>query len=139
MTKKYIVNNLVENRKNAPINRLERPIISWRTVLIKAAQHLVFILLGGYFLSPITGTSIYKILLLLTTLTIIMKLDRISIFLIRCYQRYAHAELRLRCCFTPSCSEYAILSIKKYGWIISIPNVANRLYRCGREKGIDYP
>ncbi|MFD1485503.1 membrane protein insertion efficiency factor YidD [Lacticaseibacillus baoqingensis] len=61
------------------------------------------------------------------------------IWLIRLYQRYAPAQMRLRCCFTPSCSEYAILAINKYGWVIGGVKAMDRLSRCGSEHGIDYP
>ncbi|MGI6401706.1 MAG: membrane protein insertion efficiency factor YidD [Thermoguttaceae bacterium] len=61
------------------------------------------------------------------------------IWFIRVYQRYAKAETRLRCCYTPSCSEYAILALRKYGALIGGFKTVRRLLRCGPPGGIDYP
>ena len=36
---------------------------------------------------------------------------------VRLYQRYAPEEIRRRCLFKPTCSEYTILAIQKYGVI----------------------
>ncbi|MBU5417691.1 membrane protein insertion efficiency factor YidD [Anaerobutyricum soehngenii] len=63
----------------------------------------------------------------------------ILIWFIRVYQRYAKSETRLRCCYTPSCSEYAILALKKYGLVIGSIKAFKRLLRCGPPGGIDYP
>ena len=64
---------------------------------------------------------------------------RFFIFFVKVYQRYASDEVRLRCPFTPSCSEYMILSIQKYGVIKGIYKGWRRLKRCSLPGGIDYP
>lgn len=65
---------------------------------------------------------------------------RILIWFVHLYQRYAADEIRLRCVFTPSCSEYMILSIEKYGVIRGIRKGLNRLQRCHLPNGgEDYP
>lgn len=69
----------------------------------------------------------------------IATLRYIFIWLIKIYQRYASAETRLRCCMIPSCSEYAILALKKYGAIIGGVKTFRRLLRCHPPGGIDYP
>ncbi len=60
---------------------------------------------------------------------------------IRLYQHYAPEEIRRRCLFKPTCSEYAILAIKKYGLIIGGIKAYIRLfYKCrGNIYRIDYP
>jgi putative component of membrane protein insertase Oxa1/YidC/SpoIIIJ protein YidD len=60
---------------------------------------------------------------------------------IKLYQRYAPEDIRRKCLFKPTCSEYAILAIKKYGLIIGLIKTYNRLFkRCkGRIYTIDYP
>lgn len=63
----------------------------------------------------------------------------IIIWLVKVYQSCAKAETRLRCCYTPSCSEYCILAVKKYGAIIGGIKTINRLLRCTPPGGIDYP
>lgn len=59
---------------------------------------------------------------------------------IRIYQRYAPADIRNKCCFEPSCSEYMILAIEKYGLFCGIKKGVNRLLRCkGDNGGFDDP
>ncbi len=60
---------------------------------------------------------------------------------VRLYQHYASEDLRRRCLFKPTCSEYAILAIKKYGLIIGLIKIYIRLfYKCsGNIYRIDYP
>ncbi len=64
---------------------------------------------------------------------------RFCIFFVKVYQRYASDEVRLRCVYTPSCSEYMILAIEKYGVIRGIHKGLKRLNRCHAPGGIDYP
>lgn len=42
---------------------------------------------------------------------------------IKLYQHYAPEQIRRRCLFKPTCSEYAILAIEKYGLIIGLTSV----------------
>ena len=42
---------------------------------------------------------------------------RILIFAVRVYQRFAPKATRERCRYEPSCSEYMILSVQKYGLV----------------------
>lgn len=60
---------------------------------------------------------------------------------VKLYQHYAHEDIRRRCLFKPTCSEYAILALKKYGVIIGLIKTYNRLFRkCrGNIYRIDYP
>ncbi len=60
---------------------------------------------------------------------------------VRLYQRYAPEDIRRRCLFKPTCSEYAILSVQKYGLIRGLLKTYNRLFKkCkGRIYMIDEP
>jgi putative component of membrane protein insertase Oxa1/YidC/SpoIIIJ protein YidD len=60
---------------------------------------------------------------------------------IRLYQHYAPEEIRRRCLFMPTCSEYAIMAVQKYGGIIGLCKSYFRLFfRCkGNIYQIDYP
>ncbi|MCM8781992.1 MAG: membrane protein insertion efficiency factor YidD [Candidatus Omnitrophica bacterium] len=52
------------------------------------------------------------------------------IFILRFYHNYL-SLLKLRCCrFYPSCSEYAIESIEKYGLFFGILKSLKRILRC---------
>lgn len=65
---------------------------------------------------------------------------RILIGLVRIYQHYAPEDRRRMCLFKPTCSEYAILALNKYGAIRGSVMTVNRLRRCRGDKyRIDYP
>ena len=64
---------------------------------------------------------------------------RAIIWIVHLYQNLASDEVRLRCVFEPSCSEYMILAVRKYGVIRGVAKGINRMRRCGHEQGIDYP
>lgn len=65
-------------------------------------------------------------------------------FLIDCielYQRYATEEVRRRCLLMPTCSEFTILALSKYGLIIGLVLAYIRIFkRCrGNVYRIEYP
>lgn len=56
------------------------------------------------------------------------------------YQRTAPETLRKSCRFIPSCSEYMILAVKKYGTIKGVFMGIKRILRCHAPNGgVDYP
>ena len=78
---------------------------------------------------------------LMTLLWLIILLKYIIIGLVHLYQHYAAENIRRRCLFMPTCSEYMILAIKKYGVIVGVYKGTNRLlFKCrGNIYRIDYP
>lgn len=71
-------------------------------------------------------------------------ISEIIIFSIRLYQKILSPILRhwLQCRFYPTCSEYAILCIKKYGLKVGLERSYRRLVRCRPENldsCIDFP
>lgn len=65
---------------------------------------------------------------------------RALIWLVHIYQHYAPDRVRLKCVFEPSCSEYMILCLKKYGVIKGVLKGVYRLLRCHPPNGgKDYP
>lgn len=68
-------------------------------------------------------------------------LKKALIGIIHLYQHYAPEDVRRRCLFKPTCSEYAILAIQKYGVIIGLFKAYIRLFKkCrGNIYRIDYP
>ena len=148
----HYINNPETNKLTAPENKLYRPKIHFGkaaivtisticlTLFVSWCITLVFIHQETYNAEQngrqVIFISIYwKVQILVLLLT----LKYIFIWLIRVYQRYAKSETRLRCCYTPSCSEYAILALKKYGLISGSIKAVKRLLRCGPPGGIDYP
>ncbi len=75
-----------------------------------------------------------------------MKLNEIPkmscIGIIRIYQNYLSPKMKNRCRFYPTCSNYGILAINKYGAVKGVYKTINRLYRCrpnNLKSCIDYP
>lgn len=71
----------------------------------------------------------------------VIAMKRAMIGVIHLYQRYASEEIRRKCLFKPTCSEYAIIAIQKYGMIKGGIKAYDRLFhRCrGRIYKIDEP
>lgn len=65
----------------------------------------------------------------------------IGILAVKLYQHYASEEIRRRCLLKPTCSEYAIIVLKKYGFLIGGIKIWIRLnYKCrGNVYYIDEP
>ncbi|WP_078429850.1 membrane protein insertion efficiency factor YidD [Alkalihalobacterium alkalinitrilicum] len=63
---------------------------------------------------------------------------------IKVYQKWIspRKSFKMKCRFYPTCSQYAILSIQKYGVIKGFVKMKNRLKRCrpdNFDSCIDYP
>jgi putative membrane protein insertion efficiency factor len=67
--------------------------------------------------------------------------SKLLIFIIRIYQKILSPYLGGNCRFYPSCSEYAVQAISKYGPLRGTAKGAWRLLRCNpfSKGGIDYP
>lgn len=65
---------------------------------------------------------------------------KIFITLIDLYRRYFYRGYRV-CKYYPSCSEYAVMALKKYGVIKGVLKSVFRLLRCNpfSKGGIDFP
>lgn len=64
------------------------------------------------------------------------------IYLIRCYQKYiSPLKGRATCRFYPTCSQYAILAVEKYGFFKGFLKTVRRVLRCNplNPGGIDFP
>lgn len=142
----HFVNNPKVNAATAPELKLYRPKISyWKACLYVLAHFVLGVLIAvawGWFenrnLSELygqIGSKLWIVIPLLFVLTLRFSL----IWFVRVYQHYAKSETRLRCCMTPSCSEYAILAFKKYGAIWGGIKTWKRLLRCHPPGGVDYP
>ncbi|MDR1362165.1 MAG: membrane protein insertion efficiency factor YidD [Holosporaceae bacterium] len=65
----------------------------------------------------------------------------LAIALIRFYQKYMSRYLKYQCKFYPTCSEYALGSIEKFGVLRGCWKTLMRLLRCHplSRGGIDFP
>lgn len=67
-------------------------------------------------------------------------MKKIIIWVIHLYQKKAPYYIRSSCRFEPSCSEYMILSVEKYGCFKGVYKGIRRLLRCKPPNGgVDYP
>lgn len=126
-TEYYIkhINDPYLNRILAPALNLYRPKINWirfsslSVILLTIDAILIGITIffsSKY--SKIEYSTYIAVLTLWSTLIICICAKRYFIFAIMCYQRYAKSSTRLKCCCYPSCSQYAIIALQKYGVII---------------------
>lgn len=82
----------------------------------------------------------YMFLNLLFLFIVLIKSKTILIWLILLYQKYAPERIRKACVFEPTCSNYMIMSINKYGFIRGTIKGLKRLFRCHPPNGgIDNP
>lgn len=64
----------------------------------------------------------------------------LSIKLIYFYRLIAPTRIRQSCLYKPSCSEYTILALRKYGFIKGWSMSCKRIVSCKQPNGgIDYP
>lgn len=127
---------------------LVRPVLHFKRVLIKTVAVFITATVFGILAKIILNSfyckraSMFSFLVsgLIIILAIIIKLKSILIWLIMVYQKFAPERVRLRCVFNPSCSEYMILAIEKYGVIKGIYKGIKRLKRCHLPNfGDDFP
>lgn len=122
-------------------NKITRPKVN---VLAPITLGLFYMLLGfGLFFLTVRISGAYLVPFILILLYYFAALyifrKKIVIWLIYLYQMRAPAEVRAKCVFKPSCSEYMILAIQKFGLIKGIEKGIDRLRRCGPPEQIDYP
>lgn len=140
---KNLFNDEQDPRSSAYIRKLKRPKISLTKVLLlfifvpSVVLAAIIVLLIHLGLSKTTTFLIAAVILLAY---ILLTAKRMFINVIKLYQRYAPDSLRNKCRFEPSCSEYMILAIEKYGLIKGIQKGIERLNRCNIDGGgFDFP
>ena len=124
-------------RSVAYIRFLKRPEISWWKIIISVMGTAVFFALVIWGVRSAELPILVKWLgiVSLILLYVLLHLKRICICAVRIYQRYAPDSLRNKCRFEPSCSEYMILAIQKYGSFRGLRKGINRLKRCNVDGG----
>lgn len=102
---------------------------------------LIMVLSIVIFLSYMTTWSLWINVEIGLSVGIFFVARRVSIIAIKLYQRYAPEEKRRKCICRPSCSEYAIAVLQKYGLFKGWYKIYVRLiYTCrGNVYRIDEP
>ncbi|ADY73272.1 UPF0161 protein yidD [Desulfurobacterium thermolithotrophum DSM 11699] len=69
------------------------------------------------------------------------KINSLVILLIRGYQKFFSPFLPASCRYYPTCSNYAVMAIEKYGLLKGGIKAIYRILRCNpfSKGGIDYP
>lgn len=81
-----------------------------------------------------------RLFMLILTIIMMIRLKHLLIFTVYLYQKFAPESVRSSCIFKPSCSQYMIMSIEKYGAIFGTIKGLERLSRCHAPNGgYDYP
>lgn len=80
--------------------------------------------------------TLYVICIVLT----ILIAELFFIAIVRLYRLFAPQRLRNRCRYTPTCSVYMIVSLRKYGTIVGLYKGVKRILRCHPPYGgVDEP
>jgi len=67
-------------------------------------------------------------------------MKKVLIYLITRYQKYAPKRVRQACRFEPSCSNYMMMSLEKYGVLLGVYKGIERVGRCKPPHGgVDLP
>lgn len=121
---------------------LERPKIYWfrifvHILLIIIAYIVLMKILFKCGITPIVSIVISCSLLLLY---ILFCMKKILVCSVRIYQHFAPDSIRMKCRFEPSCSQYMIMAIEKYGALRGLLLGLKRLNRCKiGNGGFDFP
>ena len=126
---------LIRTTNHIPYNPLKRPRIGYRNAILALVICIILtvaaVKLSGFLFGSVENGIIYQILSVF--FVVFVYIYRISgkavIWMVYVYQRFAPDGLRLRCVYEPSCSEYMILAVKKYGCIRGLWKGIKRLRR----------
>lgn len=121
---------------------LNRPEIKWTKVLFFLFLPFVIILTLYFVLNYFEAARSYSYLVCAIVFVLYWLLisKKAVICVIRIYQRFAPDRIREKCRFEPSCSQYMVLAIEKYGLVRGLIKGVDRLKRCNTDNGgYDYP
>lgn len=128
--------------ESAPPRTIHRPEIRAGKILLRSLLWLLLSAAVCFAAGLSEFTAKYRILL---TVIVVLALSlinarRIIISLVLLYQRYAPLSIRAACVYQPSCSQYMILAVEKYGPFRGVLKGIGRLLRCHPPHGgEDYP
>ncbi|MBR5451657.1 MAG: membrane protein insertion efficiency factor YidD [Clostridia bacterium] len=130
---------------------LNKTMIRPKTTIWSPVLWLVFLIFVGSGIG-IVVTKIFDIYFQLTitqsiifivgsiVILLLLGMRRELILCIKCYQHYAPEEYRRLCLCKPTCSEYALIVLKKYNFMKAIYLIYIRLTKTCRDTyKIDYP
>jgi putative component of membrane protein insertase Oxa1/YidC/SpoIIIJ protein YidD len=104
--------------------------------------YLLFNKIDSFLLYSFKASRILRFYLLGNLIAILLFLRKILVIAVEMYQHYAPENVRRRCMFKPTCSEYTILSLQKHGVVIGLYKSWIRIFKkCNGNiyHRIDYP
>jgi putative component of membrane protein insertase Oxa1/YidC/SpoIIIJ protein YidD len=128
----------VLNRPDTSILRVVKYVVSFMAVDASVALVAsVFCKNYLHFSSP----SLVILFLTCAIFGLLLVFKKAIIGLVKLYQHYAPDRIRRKCLFKPTCSEYMILALEKYGLIKGLyKGIYRVVFRCrGFVYSIDYP
>lgn len=143
-TAKMFLTNLDKNDPSSIYYKriLERPNINWLQIILQTTIPIIFFIVSVKLLLKRwhnLGNTIF-ITSLCLIIYILVHFKNIIICIIHIYQHFAPDSIRLKCRFEPSCSQYMILALEKYGVLEGLKMGINRLKRCKvGNGGYDFP
>ena len=116
---------------------LARPKVKWRSVIFNVLGFAALFAAVTTALWFSSGSVLVTVLvpLALGLIYVLFRLSSVLIFCVECYQLLAPEKRRMACRFEPSCSQYMILAIRKYGAIRGLIKGIKRLRRCHYPNG----
>jgi len=107
------------------------------SVLVPLATLFLLALVFNRNFVDVGSTSLFFVFL---GVYVFLSMRAILLFAIILYQKFAPAEVRNKCVFTPTCSNYSMMALKKYGVLVGCIKTIGRLRRCHLPNGgEDYP
>ena len=144
--KKNIHTFLNTDPRSIKYNRaLDFPDMNWLILMLKIFSPILIAILLCMLLQLIFA-PFFAIVLAIMSILIhsIFNIKSIVLSSVKIYQRIAPQKIRMKCRFEPSCSQYMILAVEKYGVIKGVCKGIKRLRKCnnrgdGLNGGYDYP
>ena len=143
ITKKLFINMDSNDPSSIYYKRnLVRPKINWFRILMQIATPTVICGLTAKLLVHLGVKFSFSMTISCSALVIyiLLRLKKIFICLIHIYQRFAPESIRMKCRFEPSCSQYMIMSLEKYGALKGLSTGIRRIKKCKiGNGGYDFP
>lgn len=124
---------------------LNKPHIEWEKTILRCFLPLAIAVAILCFLFTFWSTT-ESIIVTITAIILysFISLKQTLISWVKLYQYFAPSKIRMKCRFEPSCSQYMIMAIEKYGAIKGLIKGMRRLKKCnnrgnGLRGGFDYP
>lgn len=124
---------------------LNKPHIEWGKTILRCFLPLAIAVAILCFLCTFWSTT-ESIIVTITAIILysFISLKQTLISWVKLYQYFAPSKIRMKCRFEPSCSQYMIMAIEKYGAIKGLIKGMRRLKKCnnrgnGLRGGFDYP